>query len=149
MVSFAVHKGNLKWKLSSIPTIRFYSDLHKFFTQNQLSYEQTGRVFTTIDPWLNSSTKTNTNACIKIKRLTTKCRNLDQLMQYHPTNPQEDTDHLQTQHLGHYLPRNVDRWEKRMIQKVKKLRCVASTATKEVKKREKHTSVFQEIWDGY
>ena len=142
-MSFAVHNANLKWKLSSIPTIRFYSDLHKFFTQNQLSYEQTGRVFKTIDPWLNSSTKTNTNACIKIKRLTTKCRNLDQLMQYHPTNPQEDTDHLQMQHLGHYLPWNVDRREKRMIQKVKKLRCVASTATKEAKKSEKKCVQFE------
>ena len=39
MVSFAVHKGNLKWKLSSISTIRFYSDLHKFVTQKQLSYD--------------------------------------------------------------------------------------------------------------
>lgn len=35
MVSFAVHKGNLKWKLSSIPTIRFYSDLAS--TQTRLN----------------------------------------------------------------------------------------------------------------
>ena len=80
MVSFAIHKGNLKWRLPSIPTIRFYSDLHKFLTKKHLSYEQTGHVFKTIDPWLNSSTKTYTNACIKTKRLTTKCRNLDQVM---------------------------------------------------------------------
>ena len=124
MVPFAIHKGNLKWRLHSIP-IRFYSDLHKFLTLKQLSYEQTGHVFKTINPWLNSSTKTNINACIKMKRLITKCRNLDQVMQYHATNPREDTDHLQTEHLGHYLPRNVDRREKRMIQKVKRLRYAA------------------------
>ena len=137
MVSFAIHKGNLKWRLPSIPTIRFYSDLHKFLTLKQLSYEQTGHVFKTIDPWLNGSTKTNINACIKMKRLTTKCRNLDQVMQYHATNPQEDTDHLQTEHLGHYLSQNVDRRDKRIVQKVKKLRCVASTAIKEAKESEK------------
>ena len=58
-------------------------------------------------------------------------------MQYHATNPQEDTDHLQTEHLGHYLSQNVDRRDKRIVQKVKKLRCVASTAIKEAKESEK------------
>ena len=94
----------------SIRTVHFYSDLHKFLTQKELSYEQIG---------------TNTNSCIKIKQLTNRCRNPHQVVQYHATN---STDHCSDSHselLGHYLPLNIDRRENRMKQKVKKLWDVA------------------------
>ena len=119
----------------SIRTVHFYSDLHKFLTQKELSYEQIG---------------TNTNSCIKIKQLTNRCRNPHQVVQYHATN---STDHCSDSHselLGHYLPLNIDRRENRMKQKVKKLWDVAFSNQGCKEKQKKCTQLqmaIEESWE--
>ena len=67
-------------------------------------------------------------------------------MQYQATNPQEDTDHLQTEHLGHHLPQNVELERENRYRQVEQclLQMEASEMQEEIDEYRKQLTQYEE-----
>ena len=141
MIEAAKSHSEIKWKLKSKPTIKFYQDMHCYVQHKSLHLSSTaaGFLYRSIDPWLHETVKCDQNAYRKIANLMSMQNTEDTLtyQTYMYTHIKAVTQSDCEPTSGHYSKFNVDRRENRAKEKFERLHKEKAKSRKIAQKAEK------------